>query len=364
MAKRDPEKNRRNKEIAALTARIKELLPEVLSVTGYKSELALNATYGSRHARYIDIKNEVIDTPEQFRTLYFRGFLRHLRSLGSFARPGNPYFDSFLYYHDYEVVREWLHLFLERTYLRNFDDLSKVRPTADEAVMWIGQKNASYGILVTPRFQDGQWENDKSEIRRFKPAYWSIGHVLETGLVIPGENEKITFNDIEQYLSFFKNTLVRNSGSEHEFELAKRYCDFVRESSDPESVPLLIPEFRYGGLDTNHEYRLDFTIINPYNMEKVGFEVSPWSTHGQLKGTKNKLQKEINDEAQANFEKEMKKLKAYFRRFQVTVLVFTDSDLADYDALFSEIARYLDVHENPKQLEFHVIDEFLEFSRA
>ena len=95
--------------------------------------------------------------------------------------------------------------------------------------MWIGQENASYGLLVTPRFKNGQWENDKSEIRHFKPNYWTIGHILETGFVVPHEEETINFNDINQYLTFFKNTLVRNSGSSHEMEIAKRYCDYVKK---------------------------------------------------------------------------------------------------------------------------------------
>ncbi len=38
----------------------------------------------------------------------------------------------------------------------------------------------------SPRFANGQCENDKSEIRHFPHRYFSIGHVLATGLVIPG----------------------------------------------------------------------------------------------------------------------------------------------------------------------------------
>jgi hypothetical protein len=361
---RDPAKTRRNKEIGVLSEKIKALLPEVLNLTDYRSEHSLNATYGSKYADYIDIKNAVIDTPQQFRTLYFKGFLEALEELGFWAQEGNKYYNAFVHYRDNELVRKWLHFFLERTYLRKFDELSKVRPTVEESIMWIGQENASYGILVTPRFRNGQWENDKSEIRKFKPIYWTIGHILETGLVIPNEDEVIEFGDVEQYLKFFKNTLVRNSGSQHELEVAKRYCEFVRESDNPEKTPLLIPEFRYGGQDKKHKYRLDFTVINPYNMSKVGFELSPWSTHGTLTGTKNKLQKDINSEALANFEKEMKKLKSYFRKFSISILVFTDSDLADPEGLFESIKEYLSVENNPKQLEFHAIDDFLCFEKA
>src|SRR3546814_7922155 len=114
------------------------------------------------------------------------------------------------------MVLEWLKLCREHTYRRKYDAVSKKRQGVEEAEMWIGQRNAAYGIFVTPRFKNGVWENDKSEIRHFKPKYWTVGHILETGFVIPDENERITFNDVEQYLSFFHNTLVRNSGSAHE----------------------------------------------------------------------------------------------------------------------------------------------------
>ncbi len=362
MAKRDPEKTRRNKEIGALTEKIEVLKPVVLKLTKYENEHSLNGTYGGKYADYIDIKNEVIDTPEQFIALYFQGFLRTLEGLGIYARPGNPFYDAFLHIKKHDQVREWIYLFLTRTYLRNYEALSKARPSVEDAEIWIGQKNASYGILITPRFKNGKWENDKSEIRHFKPKYWTIGHVISTGLVIPNEDERITFKDIDQYLSFFKNTLVRNSGSPHEKEIAKRYCDFVQASDPPEDVPLLIPELRYGGIGMKHQYRLDFTVINPYNLAKVGFELSPWSTHGELTGVKGKTQKVVNEEALANFEKEMKKLKSYFRKFGITILVYTDTDLKEHDVIFDEIAAYLSPARAPKQLEFQAIEEFLAFT--
>ena len=94
--------------------------------------------------------------------------------MGQSAKPGNPCFNAFTQLRDHKEVREWLNLFLKRTFLRNYEALSKVRPSVEEAIMWIGQENASYGLLITPRFREGQWENDKSEIRHFKSKYWTI----------------------------------------------------------------------------------------------------------------------------------------------------------------------------------------------
>src|SRR5258708_8582897 len=229
MAKRDSLLTLRKKEIDRLTEEIDSLTDEVLELTGFRTVHSLNATYGGKHAEYIDIKHAVIDTPEQFVTLYLQGFLRTLEELGPYARSGNRYFDAYHQVKEHRKVREWLVLFLKRTFLRNYEALSRVRPTDEEASIWIGQKNASYGLFVTPRFKHGQWENDKSEIRHFRPRYWTIGHVLATGFVVPGEKDRITFKNVDKYLSFFQNTLVRNSGSKHELPLAKRYYNFARE---------------------------------------------------------------------------------------------------------------------------------------
>ncbi|WP_233983318.1 topoisomerase [Pectobacterium versatile] len=362
MVKRDPARTLRNHKINEITQKITVMKDKVVELTGYANEQSLNAYYGSRYDKFIDLKNEVINTPEQFRALYFQGFLRKLEELGTYACNGNSYYDSFLHIKNHELVREWIILFLTRTYLRNYDSLSRKRPSIEESSIWIGQENASYGIFVTPRFSNGEWENDKSEVRHFKYKYWTIGHILCTGLVIPDEDEKINFNDINSYLSFFYNTLVRNSGSSHEREIAKRYCDFVKQSSNPLDVPLLIPELRYGGKIAKHEHRLDFTIIDPYTLSKVGFELSPWSTHGRIEKTKEKTQKQINAEALSNFEYEMLRLKSYFRGKGIPVLVYTDKDLSDYDAIFNEMSNYLMPSKKDNKLEFHAMSDFLAFT--
>lgn len=129
MATRDPALTLRNKQIRALTEQIDELLDDVIRLTGYEKEQSLNAKYGGKHAEYIDIRNAVIESPEQFHALYLQGFLRTLEELGDRAEPGHNYYDAFLHLKKHAKVREWLRLFLTRTYLRNYDSLSKARPT-------------------------------------------------------------------------------------------------------------------------------------------------------------------------------------------------------------------------------------------
>ena len=47
-----------------------------------------------------------------------------------------------------KAAQQYLMLFLERSYLKHFEELSKYRPSVDEAEIWIGQNAADYGLLV------------------------------------------------------------------------------------------------------------------------------------------------------------------------------------------------------------------------
>ena len=84
--------------------------------------------------------------------------------------------------------------------------------------------------------------------------------------------------------------MVRQTRSPYEMEIAKKYCELVLSSKQPYEIPLLIPELRYGGLQTQHRYRLDFTIINPYTLQKQGLNFSLVNTWVliQDKGKKSK----------------------------------------------------------------------------
>ena len=355
MAKRDPNKSARNRIIESLKKELRELLPTVLKETGERSEAALNATLGSKNDEFFDLKNDVIHSQDQFVNQWMTGLQK-----AALAEEGGAVVWLWKSLKKYPNFRRYTLLFLERSYLKHFEELSKNRPSLDESELWIGQKNAHYGLFVTPRFAGGKWENDKSEIRALKVPYFTIGHVLQAGLVIPGKNNRVTFKDVEQYLTFFQETLVRNSGSQYEYDLAGLYCDYVRNHANPLEVPLLIPEFRYDGLAVKHVYRLDFLVINPYTFDKTGFELSPWSTHGYLYKTKELTQAQINAMAADNFAKEMKKHRSFFKKHGVMCLIFTDDDLQDIQGIFDEYVLPCLEPEKPKtQLSFQIMEEML-----
>jgi len=356
MAPRDPNKTARNKLIAKFKTKLRTRLPAVLAATGIESEQSLNALIGSRNDDFFDLKHDVIHSQDQFVSGWLHGLKK---SALAHQSPSDVWLWKKIKSH--RELQDYTLLFLRRSFLKHFEELSKNRPPLDQAEIWIGQQNANYGLLVTPRFQNGKWENDKSEIRAFPKAYWTIGHVLETGLVIPSKKKKFIFADVDEYLDFFQDVIVRNSGSPYEYEIADHYCNYVRASKNPELIPLLIPEFRYAGLLAKHVYRLDFMIINPYTLDKIGFELSPWSTHGYLKKIGGLTQKKINELASDNFAKEMKKHRSYFKEHDVFCLIFTDENLEDTKSLFDEeILPYLEPDKPQTQLSFQIIEEFSE----
>lgn len=370
MAENQLFEKKRKEQIDMLTGRINMLLPGILgrhafskdNPSDFKSQqLSLNAKIGGKHTTYMNVTDDVITSSDEFVSLWFQGMMRHIRTVDKgLEETRAAYKFQKLLVSDPELLTYTV-LFLKRTYLRNYYSLSKRRPKKEDAELWLGQRNANYGILITPRFKNGKWENDVSEIHHFQPDYWTIGHIMKTGFVIPNAPDKIEFSSIDQYLLFFKDVLVRQSGSPHEMKIAEMYCNFVYKSKEPQRIPLLIPELRYGGINFHHQYRLDFTIINPYTLQKQGVELSPWSTHGYLAGTKGKSQTQINQEAKANFEKEMQKQKEYFRRYNIFTLIYTDSNLEDIEQIFAEMQQFLRPERENKQLLEETIQEFKKF---
>ncbi|MGQ2991787.1 MAG: topoisomerase II [Brevundimonas sp.] len=357
MAKRDPVKTARNAIIRDMKVALRSELPKVLAETGIASEASLNAMIGGKAAEFIDLKHDVIASPDQYINLYMKGFKARMSPPGSWA---NSHRKNYEIIKSSKAAQRYFLQFLKRSYLNHAEELSRVRPHVDESEIWIGQNNADYGLLITPRFNPlkNSWENDKSEIRHFPKRYWTIGHVLKSGLVVPDDDDKIEFDSVEEYLLFFKNILVRASGSKHERAIAKLYCDFVRTSDDPESMPLLIPEFRFEGREKKHKFRLDFTIIDPFTMSKVGYELSPWSTHGYLSKIGGLTQAQINDMAKDNFEKEMVKHRSFFKKYGLYALIYTDGQLAKPELIFDDMRQYLQPIDKVVQLDLDLMTNF------
>ena len=155
------------------------------------------------------------------------------------------------------------------------------------------------------------------------------------------------------FLNFYCNVLVRQTGSPHQIKIAELYSEYVKSQKNPEDTLLLIPELRYDGENKKHIYRLDYCIIDVDTSNKVGFEFSPWSTHGKLTGTRQKSQVEINKQASSNYAREMKKNRDYFFKYGISCITYTDKDLQDITMVFQNIVKFLRARETANELRVH-----------
>jgi len=351
MAKRDPNTTARNKCIEVLKNELKTLLPMAMAESGKKTESSLNGYIGSKADDFIDLKHDVICTPDEYVHAWLSGMNNHGKRFKTeiqkdLENKNKPNF------------KKYLLIFLRRGFLNHYSELAKNRPHTNDAEIWFGVNDAHYGLLVTPRWNGKEWENDKSEIRAVNYKYWTIGHVLEVGLCIPDEDEKHFFKNVDDYLQFFYSQ-VRITKSIYQKQIAKKYMDYVRSVTMAEDTPLLIPELRFDGSGRKHRYRLDFFTTNPFTMDKIGFELSPWSSHGLLQGNKKTLI-QINAEALENFEREILKSRAYYKRYKIPILHYSNSDLANLDNVWKEMLPFLNPGEPPRHLEMKLYNEYFE----
>ncbi|OEZ87178.1 hypothetical protein JAB6_11090 [Janthinobacterium sp. HH104] len=349
MAKRDPNVTARNRAITEMTEEMKLVQTACFAETGRHSEASLNAFIGSKADDFIDLKHEIITTPEHYIHLWIAGMEKT-------AKKGPVEIQDFLKDATKLNFKKYVSLFLRRSFLKHYNELCKKRPETGDSEIWFGVNDAHYGLFVTPRWNGNAWENDRSEIRGVSFKYWTIGHVLKTGLCIPDDEERYFFSKKEDYLAFLKGQ-ARITKSKYQLQIVEKYIEMVLASESPLDIPLLIPELRFDGSGRKHKHRLDFFIINPFTMEKIGFEISPWSTHGKLAG-KDKTLIQLNKEALANFEAEVHKARAYYKKFKIPVLHYTDTDLQNIDEVFEQIAPFLDPGAPPKQMEMGLFAEY------
>lgn len=354
--KRVNRKTIRNKKINEYTTKLKELQPEILNETGFKNEAALHGYLGGKNKNILNLETGVYFSEELFISEWLKGLDECSKTsclTGDFVGLKRKIKNNVNF-------RNYTFLFLRRMFLKNYESYTRNKPSFDKSYYWIGLNNCDYGLFVSPRFKQNKWENDKSEIRKTKFEYWTIGHILQTGLTLPNINEKMNFHNLEDLLSFYTKVLVRSTGSKYQKEIGEYYCDYVRTTENYKEVLFLFPELRFLGKAIKHKYRLDFSIINEAEQKRIGFEISPWSSHGQLSGIKNKTQKEVNEEAAFNNYKDNHKSIEYFSEYNITCLTFSGNDLNNIKALFDDyIKPYLKIEsDNFNAIDYRILQEY------
>jgi len=292
---------------------------------------SLHGTIGGKNRQYADVVNNSFSDPKEFISAWTQGFMEyHVNSY-------NPMINLL----KDEEFRNYTFTFLERNFYRNL--LARTRKKPDQSLwsIWFGSGNLTWGLVIAPVHRGGEWTNDVSEIRRANYKYWTVGHIMATGLIVPEDKKPYKFKTVDDLLAFYGNVIKRSSNSKYEQDFCDQYIEYIKNSENPLDEPFLIPEFRYAGLDKKHKYRLDFTILNSHTFDLVGVEVSPTSSHMAVAGTKTKLQKEINAEIEEKWGKEMTKRNEYFSSFGITTLTFTDTDLTNPKTCFASIEEFL-----------------------
>lgn len=315
-------------------ARASELLGFSVSVS------SLHGKIGGKNNTFTDCVNDTFINFQEFYSAWLKEFNNRCERENVKLFEGGSLSDLLTLFSDKDI-REYTELFLERNFIKNY--LARVRNKPEESLwkIWFGNE-VVFGLFIAPAFcPDGSIRIDRSEIRRTGYNYWTVGHVMNTGLYDPENEDFYNFADVNEFLKFYEQILKRLSKSPYEKEVYTRYVDYLLHSKDILSEPFLIPEFRYEGLEKKCRYRVDFTVLNPYTFKFVGFELSPSSSHMSVSGIKDKKQVEVNEELTKKWEKEMHKRNEYLERYGVTLVTFTDSDLQDIDKCFSVICKML-----------------------
>jgi hypothetical protein len=253
--------------------------------------------------------------------------------------------------------RKYILLFLERDYYRHLRKRRRNKPDTNFYSIWFGDNTINWGLLIQPRKAEDGWINKIPRIEKVPFNYWTIGHVISVGLVDPENNELIKFDNLEDLLNFIKGVLKRLSRSGYEKQIYDLYIEYILNSQAPLDEPFLIPEFRYAGLNKDHKYRIDFTVLNIHTNEKIGFEISPQSSHMSVTGIKNKTQKVVNEDISKHWEKEVAKRNDYFKEYGITTITFTDSHLTDMNKCFETMKFYLSRREDENQSISSLLDQ-------
>ncbi|MBS1712968.1 MAG: topoisomerase II [Armatimonadetes bacterium] len=340
-----------------LTEELEALQPRALaaasSVTGSNFSLqSLNAKIGSKYNVYMDSVRESFQNERDFLARWFqglheaylkdkaeeeareaRGWPSHLDNKSSTRQIRllqNP------------IVLEYAKKLIVRTFYRTRHERTRHKPHEDLWSLWFNENKQIWGLLISPAYRNDEWVNDKSEMRRAAFGYWTVGHILSTGLVVPGSRDKTEFADVNQLTTFYRNVLSKGSCSHYEQAIYDKYIDYVRNSSNPDTEPLLIPELRYEGRDKQHKYRLDFSILNSHVQEQTGFELSPASTHMNVNDTATPMTRTAaNASVSKKWSTEMQKRNDYFAKFGISVVTFADSDLQEIDSCWTVMRSYL-----------------------
>lgn len=302
---------------------------------------SLNSTINCRIDGFANIKEKSYFTIESLLDVYWSELKKHKEDV---------LYDLL---HDIDCLK-YFELFMRRYFVRKEKELSRNKPKSKMYEVWFGDNNNCFGLMITPvyrySFQEKKyiWENDKSEIRKVDFRYWSVAHVLKTGLIDIEKGERISFADVEELIEFYTRVFYDKSKSEYEKLIMQKYFELLKQHSDYDKIAFLIPELRFKK-EKLHKYRLDFTVLSAEgNNKSIGFELSPDSTHAYTHNIEQKKPYEIKGEEIERWGNEIGKRNEYDEEFSIHVRTFMESDLHDINKCFENIREYIIFEEDIK----------------
>lgn len=308
----------------------------------YYSFQRFNGLFGGKNNTYVDSVRTQFSDFNDFYAQWLRGVITQYERR-TFYEPQPNHNALLLQDSD---IEHFVRLFLERNFYRNIKERTRIKPEEQLWSVWFGY-SVIFGLIIAPIYVGDKWIIDKSEIRRAKYEYWTIGHIFKEGLIDNDNKKRFTISDLNQFESVYLSIFKKLSNSEYEKRIYEKYIEYLNNSTCIEEEPFLIPEIRYAGLEKEHKHRLDFTVLNPYLKQYIGFEISPASTHMSISNLKGK-QKEANEELSKKWDKEMSKRNDYFNSYGITIITFTEKMLGDFELCWNKIEVALSSRSNIK----------------
>lgn len=225
-----------------------------------------------------------------------------------------------------QILKKYMNLYLEKSFYMHLNERLIAKPDRKLYEIHMG-KNRTGGkknirsLYITPRFRDGRWENDESEIRRVKFVFYTIGHLLATGLIVHTDEgmEQIKKKGFEDWIEILYPT---NELEKDEMNFVECYLEYVRVHKDRMNrIPLLIPQFRFYGMEEKHKYRADFLLLNYLDNANV--------RHILIELSRNRLH-----DSQSEYDSVRRN--DFIQEYDCITLEFRDSEMLDMRKTFSE----------------------------
>lgn len=307
-----------------------------------KSIQGFHGAIGYGNDRFAKLKISQFCNPKEYITAWLQGYQQDLserkieESKTGFSYP--PKALDLLFHNESFIA--YLLLYLQRNFYIHYKERTRKKVSEFNYVVHFGDNKHLKSLYVSPyktkqniaTTSGSNWQNKMSEVLKVDFEYFSIGHLLKTGIVV-NRNKLEKFNSFDDVLSFYEN-LYKIAHPANERPFIRLYINYISDIAQKDTqqlldTPLLIPEFRYKEDTIRHEYRIDFLIINCTQDEYCGIDLSPTNTHVHSE-TINK-----------DWNKETIRLTKFVDKYHLQPYYFADDELSNISNCFNMIKKYL-----------------------